>query len=455
MTVYKFLLLILSYCVIAYYDIRFCLCMLVVTVVTFWGALGIESSGNRKRKIYTSLIVIFCIAFLGVFKYLNFFMDSIYWVIGKKWDAISIILPVGISFYIFGAISYVLDVSWGTMAAEKSFLDYALYMSFFPKLICGPIARAKSFLPQLKEKERRISWKNIEAGSQIFLFGAIKKMVFADRIGLFVDEVFRVPSAFSGWTVLWAAISYSLQLYFDFSGYSDMAIGISKMLGFDIERNFNLPFVAQNAQEYWKRWHMTLTNWLTDYVYTPLGMSMKRYMMKLPKNKRKRWKNIPGYIAVFITFLVSGIWHGAGMKFILYGFCWGVISVLEEIIRNHRKKRAGSWRILFNCLFVVIVNVLFRADSINAARAVYVRILTGGEGINYLAIWPMAALVIFVVAMVVAVYRSKKKGFSQIEGFYPLFNLTTFRGMLVYLVAAGMLFCMAYTGETYFIYGQF
>ena len=256
---------------------------------------------------------------------------------------------------------------------------------------------------------------------------------------------------------MWAAISYSLQVYFDFSGYSDMAIGIFKMLGFDIERNFNLPFVAQNAQGYWRRWHMTLTNWLTDYVYTPLGMNMKRYMMKLPKNRRRHWKNIPTYIAVFITFLVSGIWHGAGLKYIVYGFCWGCVSVIGEILRNHKeKRRARSWKILANCIFVVWVNVIFRANSLKSAGAIYSRIVTAdGRGINYFAVWPLIALILLVIAIAVAAIRSKRRGISQIEGFYPILDLKTFKGMLAFLVVAGLLFCMAYMGETYFIYGQF
>lgn len=334
----KVLLLIFSYISIGLLDWRFCLCITAVILITYFSALWIGNAEKMKRGgVITIVSVVFLVAFLGVFKYLNFFVSSVMAVFGHSWTTVNIILPIGISFYVFSAIGYILDVSWGIIPAEKSFLDMALYMSFFPKLVCGPIVSARDLLPQLKE-DKRVSWKNIEIGIQIFVFGMFKKFLLADRLALFVNDTFAAPAAYGTLTIWLAVFSYYIQLYFDFSGYSDMAIGVFKIFGYDVKQNFNLPFVARNISDFWDRWHISLSTWLNEYVFNPLSIYFKRKVARLPKEKRSKYKMLPTYAALLITFLVSGLWHGAGFTFIVWGLCHGVYSVIHSIYANRMKK---------------------------------------------------------------------------------------------------------------------
>lgn len=341
----KLTLLAFSYLAMGMYDWRFCICMTAVISVTWFSALAIEGAkirGNeRQRNMWTGCSVAFLVLLLGLFKYLNFFMDSLCWLVGKEWHAIAILLPLGISFYIFSAIGYILDVSWGNAEAEKDFFDVALFLAFFLKMVCGPIVRGRDFLPQLKEN-RKITWKGVETGMQIFVFGFFKKLVLADHLAVFVDDVYAAPAAFGTFTVWLAAFSYFIQLYFDFSGYSDMAVGISKILGYDIQKNFNLPFVAKNISEFWDRWHISLSSWLNEYIFNPLALRMKRRLARLPKARRMRWRMLPDYAALVVTFFVSGLWHGAGVTFLIWGALQGICSVWHAIYVNWRKSRKAN-----------------------------------------------------------------------------------------------------------------
>lgn len=279
-------LLIASYFFYGYWDWRFCFLLLFVTVISYFTAR------YSKYKALFAVGVITPLAVLGVFKYFDFFLSSFSAVIGRDIGALRIILPVGISFYTFQALSYVIDVRRGKLEVEKDFVKLALYISFFPQLVAGPIVRASDFLPQLYE-ERKVTAENIKWGVQVFVFGLFKKIVLADHISVFIDDVYRAPSAFHWSAILLAVISYSLQIYFDFSGYSDMAIGCAKCLGYDFKRNFDLPYISRSVTEFWRRWHISLSTWLKEYLYIPLG-----------GNRRGKARQ---YLNLFLTMLLGGL----------------------------------------------------------------------------------------------------------------------------------------------------
>ena len=282
----KLVILAASYLFTAYADWRFSLVLVLMTLVTYFFA--------RNRRHYR-VGVAFALLTLGYFKYTNFFIGSFVRLVGRDAILLNIILPLGISFYTFSAISYLVDVGRGTQAA-RSLLDVAVYLSFFPKLTSGPIQKSRDFFQQL-DVDRKVGWLSFSTGIQIFVFGLFKKIVLADRLSIFVDQVYATPKVFGSMTVLLAAFAYSLQIYFDFSGYSDMAIGCARILGFDLPRNFNLPYVSHNVTELWKRWHITLSTWLQEYLYISLGGNRKG--------------KVRTYMNLVLTMLLGGIWHGA------------------------------------------------------------------------------------------------------------------------------------------------
>jgi len=347
-----------SYLFLGLSDWLFCLLLLLLTLVTYFCAIGIEK--KNQPKLFMLIGVICPLVMLGVFKYANFFLSSFEKVFGKEdLVTLNLILPLGISFFTFSAISYVVDVYRKKHSASNDFVKVALYISFFPKLIAGPIMRASEFLPQLDE-DRTVSFKNIEVGLQIFIFGLFKKVVLADHLAVFVNEVFATPVAFSSQTVVLAAVSYSLQIYFDFSGYTDMAIGIAKSLGYDLCKNFNLPYISRNVTEFWKRWHISLSSWLQDYLYIPLGGNRKG--------------EIRTYLNLLLTMILGGLWHGANWTFILWGGMHGLGLCIHKVFMKWRKDKIYKpsllikiMSILFTFIFVTICWVFFRAPDIQTA----------------------------------------------------------------------------------------
>ena len=359
---------------------------------------------------------------------------------------LNIILPLGISFYVFSAIAYLIDIYRGEYPAQKNILNIALYIAFFPKLTAGPIVRGKDFFPQVKEY-RGIQWDAFKAGIQIFVFGLFKKIVLADHLGVFVDDVFHVPTAFNTCTVILAAVSYSLQIYFDFSGYSDMAIGMSKILGFDFKPNFNLPYLSRNVSEFWKRWHISLSSWFQDYLYIPLGGNRKGIVRT--------------YINLMFVMLVSGLWHGAGWTFIAWGALHGVASCVNRAF-GKKLKALGSWvNGAFTFIFVTLFWVVFRADSFPTAVKVWTGMFTAHTGINQPYTWSFFAIACLIAGSVVAWRHSKrigkkdKTGALIIDGCYPVFELSKFWNQVAFFTFCGLTIIMGYFGNTAFIYGAF
>ena len=303
------LILISSYIFYGWWDWRFLSLILCSTIVDYYTGLYIDKSVSKKsKKIYLFSSIVFNIGVLAFFKYYNFFIDS--WVhmfnsfgyaIQNTWT-LKIILPVGISFYTFQTMSYSLDIYYKKLKPTKDFISFASFVSFFPQLVAGPIERASNLLPQIL-KTRTFSYKQSVDGLKLLLYGMFKKVVIADSLAPFVDNIFSNHQTLDGGTLILGAIYFSFQIYADFSGYSDIAIGTSKLFGFEIMSNFKFPYLSRNIGEFWRRWHISLSTWFRDYLYIPLGGSHK--------GTKKALRNI------FIIFIVSGFWHGANWTFIV------------------------------------------------------------------------------------------------------------------------------------------
>jgi alginate O-acetyltransferase complex protein AlgI len=364
------LLLLASYFFYACWDWRFLFLLIFSTVLDFYSGIKIERAKSAKRrKLFFWLSIGINLGLLIVLKYFNFFTESFAAaadVLGFKVHPVTLnlILPVGISFYTFHGLSYVIDIYKKRIKADTNFIDYSLFVSFFPLLVAGPIERATHLLPQIKRK-RYFNRGNAIEGLRQILWGLFKKMVIADQCAVYVNKIFETPTAYSGSMLLIGAILFAFQIYGDFSGYSDIAIGTAKLFGIDLLRNFSYPYFSRSVAEFWKRWHISLSSWFKDYVYIPLGGSRV--------NLLKRIRN------VLIIFLLSGFWHGANWTFII----WGLLNALfilpsilfistkpnGELVANGKIfpgfKKASSIIITFG--LTVFAWIFFRAKDLTQA----------------------------------------------------------------------------------------
>ena len=436
------ILVLSSYLFISFSSLYCSIILLFVSLIAYITPLMIEKYENKKT-IIEKLTIAILLLILGVFKYYNFFVESFSWV-GLNTNTIILFLPLGISFYIFSAISYIVDVARKKYIANKSCLETLLYMSFFPKLLAGPIVRADDFFKQLPNI-LSLKWKNIEVGIQIFAIGLFKKMVLADRLSVFVDDVFYAPVAFDGFTILWGVISYSLQIYFDFSGYSDMSIGVSKMFGFDFKDNFNFPYLAKNVTEFWKRWHISLSSWLQEYLYYSLGGNRKG--------------KIRTYLNLFLTMLLGGLWHGAAWTFVAWGALHGLALIIHKLFMNLKEAKLGNkyatnslWNIIlvpFTYVFTSFCWIFFRASNFENAADVIKGIFSAQIGIVQPYTWTLFALIIFTI-----VHIKHIKDFENSNA-YPIQDLSTIKGQTIFFTFCGLIVILAYVGNTAFIYGAF
>ena len=331
----------------------------------------VASPAVRKLLLIVSICV--NLGLLAFFKYTNFLLGSAHTVLnvfGFTYDQpmYSIVLPLGISFYTFETISYIVDVYLGRVKAVRNLLDYALYIMFFPHLIAGPIVRPRDFLPQI-HRRKHPNWDRLQLGVQMFLIGLFKKAVIADHLAMVADPVFAEPTAYATSAVWLGVVSYAVQIYCDFSGYTDMAIGAAHMLGFKLPMNFNMPYFAANITDFWRRWHISLSTWLRDYLYIPLG-----------GNRHGTWKT---YRNLMITMLLGGLWHGANWTFVVWGLYHGLLLALHRAIRlpawmGHRLLRP-MW--VATTFFAVCLGwVFFRAQSFSDAYDVLRRLAWPVEG---------------------------------------------------------------------------
>jgi len=352
----------------------------LMSVVVFSAAFDfliaqrIETSPSPKaRRVLLIVSICVSLAILAFFKYTNFLLDSAVSTFNLfgfdyRHPAIKIVLPLGISFYTFETISYVMDVYRGRLRAERNFLDYALFIMFFPHLIAGPIVRPKHFLSQVP-RAKRFDWNRVELGARLFLLGLVKKAVIADHMPAIVDPVFASPADFSTEAVWIAVFCYATQIYCDFSGYTDMALGTAHAFGFKLPQNFNLPYAARNITDFWRRWHISLSTWLRDYLYIPLGGN--------------RHGTLATYRNLILTMLLGGLWHGAGWSFVLWGLYHGSLLAAHRFFASRSRSGEGPFkpiRIAFTFLCVCIGWVLFRAQSMTDAWLILRRMFIPAEG---------------------------------------------------------------------------
>jgi alginate O-acetyltransferase complex protein AlgI len=330
-------------------------------LIDYFCAMRIEDGAGVARRRWVWAAVGSNLLLLGYFKYANFFVANIAALARVAPRHLEITLPLGISFFTFKAISYVVDVYRGDLTACRSLWRFAAYVSYFPDLIAGPIVRASVFLPQLT-RSLRPAWPRAVAGSQMVLLGLTKKLLIADQMAIFVDAVFAEPGAYSTLTIWSAVVAYSLQIYCDFSGYSDMAIGISKIIGIDLPENFNMPYLALSPVEFWRRWHITLSNWLRDYLY-----------YSLPGQRGRSWHR---YSNAAITALLGGLWHGASWTFVswgaLHGLGIGVSHWWTSRRRRLGREQASALPVRLSCwlatyVFILVTWVFFRSQTFPAA----------------------------------------------------------------------------------------
>jgi len=380
-------LLISSYYFYMCWNAKYALLMLFSTAVTYVCSLMIEAVKEQAweedkkikyKKYIVVLSLILNLSVLGYFKYTNFLIDLLVNALGRihiaahipKFD---ILLPVGISFYTFQALSYTMDVYRGDVYAEKNFFRYALFVSFFPQLVAGPIERSKNLLRQLASP-KQFSFDNTRKGFLLMLWGYFLKVVLADRIAYFVDTVYGYYSDFDGLILVAATVLFAFQIYCDFYGYSVIATGAAKVLGIDLMENFHSPYLTFSVAEFWRRWHISLTSWFKDYLYFPLGGSRKGKIRK--------------YVNKMVVFLVSGLWHGAGFSFVVWGLLNGLYQIIEEVLKPLRMKLPEHLKIRKENVFYKAVQlvmtfilvdfawIFFRANSITDAVHIIRRMLT-------------------------------------------------------------------------------
>lgn len=390
----KWILLGASYYFYAYWDWRFAGLLLLCTLVNFVAAACISrSESERVRRVWLAGALVYSLGVLCYFKYLGFFLDSFRDLFGlsdEAFGAIDILLPVGISFYTFQTLSYTIDVYRGGMKVCGRFTDFALFVAFFPQLVAGPIVRASEFLPQL-ETPVRMSWSRSYDGFQQFVKGLFKKVFIADRLAAFIDPAFENAEAFDGATLWLAAIAYAIQIYCDFSGYSDMAIGVARMLGFDLTKNFDHPYLAISIQDFWRRWHISLSSWLRDYLYIPLGGN------RLGERRT--------YLNLMITMVLGGLWHGAAWTFVFWG-AWHGLALSVDRWWNGRLRRDGNamgrkgavggrallgWAITL--LFVLVGWVFFRSPDFHTALVFLRKMFLFEPGLSWLHPFALGAVV--------------------------------------------------------------
>jgi len=433
----------------AWWDWRFVLLLIAVAVANQFlavrlAAAGVaagaeEGSGGRRRagRPWLILAVVFDLALLGVFKYYDFFAASLdrllsAFGLGSSLPLLDLVLPVGISFLTFRVITYVVDVYRGSLAPAPA-LDFAVYVAFFPYLLAGPIARAADFLPQLRAPRDP---RSVDAARafRLIVAGLAKKVLIADYLAThLVDGLFATPDQYSSWETLVGIYAYAVQIYCDFSGYTDIAIGVALLLGFALPENFDAPYAARSVRDFWRRWHITLSTWLRDYLYIPLGGNRG--------GSRRTARNL------MLTMLLGGLWHGAGWTYVLWGGLHGGALVVEHGRADRRRRlglpgpgattwaRAGQRLLTFH--FVALAWVVFRADTIAAAGAVLARLVTGLGGIGD-AVTPV---VLGLVALGIAIQYVPRGLTERLEA-----GFSRSGWVLQGLCLAGALFLIDYLG---------
>lgn len=421
-----FLLLAASYIFYMFWRWEFIFLLLTQTGISFgcgWAIAGSES--RRRRRIWLVLAVVSSMGILFLFKYLQFFLTALGTVIpvlqaGSSLPAVNLAVPVGLSFYTLQALGYPIDVYRRKVGPEGDPFRFALFVGFFPQLLSGPIERAGNMFRQF-HREISVDWDRISSGCALMLWGAFKKVVIADRLAIYVNLVYSDPQGFSGPTLLLATYFFAFQIYCDFSGYTDMAIGAARVLGYDLMENFKLPYFAESISDFWHRWHISLSTWFRDYLYIPLGGN---------RASSVRWN-----LNILVVFTVSGLWHGANWTFIIWGMIHGVYYVLERFLAKPASwfcsvLRIRGWlrkwlRVLVTFHLVTLAWVFFKAASLTDAAYVIKGICTSPTGLLYLGPSQLttflgAGLILLLIAVQFLQYRGLVP-MSKSERMFPIY----------------------------------
>lgn len=386
-----------SYFFYGFWDYRFLSLIILSTIIDFYIGRKIYLESIAKKRKWLLYVSLFSnLGILGIFKYFNFFIDT--WIdlmslVGYETDnywSLSIILPVGISFYTFQTMSYTIDIHNNKIKPAKNFIHFATFVAFFPQLVAGPIERASTLLPQILAK-REFNYEKAVQGLRLILWGMTKKVLVADSLSPTVDMVFQNPEGYGSLTLILVAFYFSIQIYCDFSGYSDIAIGTAKLLGLELMSNFNYPYFSRNIGEFWRRWHISLSTWFRDYVYIPLGGSRHGKIQSL--------KNI------FIIFLLSGLWHGANWTFVFWGGFHALLYLPNFLFNTNRKYLTDSIagttilpsvketaQVLLTFTMVTLAWIFFRSESLHQALTYFENLFSLKNGVIYgkrLLIYPV------------------------------------------------------------------
>ena len=405
---------------------KFLLVLLLSITIDFFLVRRIDKSQETKqKKLFLVFSVILNIGLLAYFKYANFFVDnfnailSVFGTSPVRWA--KVVLPIGISFFTFQKMSYSIDVYRKTSAPLKNIADYALFIMLFPQLIAGPIVRYNEIADQITDRSANETVDNRILGFYRFVIGLSKKMLIANIMAEYVDQVFALPAAAIGLSTAWLGIlAYTFQIYFDFSGYSDMAIGIGRMMGFKFPENFNNPYISQSVSEFWKRWHITLGSWMMDYLYIPLG-----------GNRRGKGRT---YLNLWIVFFLSGLWHGAAWTFVAWGAFHGLFIVVDKLFWLKASKRIGKVpRVIITFLIVMVGWVLFRADTISYAVH-YIGAMFGANGSTPALFVNPQFICTLIVAIFFSFFGLTKAGDRTLDFFFNRKEYNSFQVIWVGLI---------------------
>lgn len=433
----QYLILLASYIFYWVWSVPFSLLLVGSTLIDYYAARLIDASKTQtQRRAALMMSMVFNLGMLGLFKYADFLSNSCYALLDMRpWPQFGWVLPLGISFYTFQTMSYTIDVYRGVIKARKSFLDVAIYVSFFPQLVAGPIVRAEDLLPQLDFQKVEVDWPLFRRGLALVIWGLAKKVFVADAMGRVANQVYNAPGDYGSLGLLMGTYAFAVQIYCDFSGYSDIAIGSAALLGIQLPENFRTPYLSCSIREFWQRWHITLSTWLRDYLYIPLGGN--------------RMGNVRTYVNLMATMLLGGLWHGAGWNWVVWGGIQGLVLSGERMIGLPMKpssKFTAALRWLITLHIVCLSWVFFRAHDVGVAGSILARILTGAQGAMSVGLIPM---IYFIILMLVERLGTRGRWMDLLETRPALTRWVAY--------AAIVLFALTFAGTSSpeFIYFQF
>lgn len=411
------LLLVASYFFYGLWDWRFLILILISSLIDYYSGIEIEKSeSSNKKKFFLFFSIFWNLGILFTFKYFNFFIDELTTLLGYSnsefsYNSLNIILPIGLSFYTFQTLSYTLDVYKGKIKPTYNLLNFLCFVSFFPQLVAGPIERAGKLLPQFKVK-RELDVSSFKDGLRQILWGLFKKMVVADTIALAVNAVYSSPEDHGSLSLFYASALFFFQIYCDFSGYSDIAIGSAKLFGFKLSRNFNIPYLSRSVSEFWQRWHITLTKWFTDYVYGPIIKNHK---------KNSFYKTL----ALFISMGLIGLWHGANWTFVFFGVFQAITILIERIpfkvkgkkvsINYYLYKMPLFFAVFYSFILITSSCVFFRSENLETSFYILKRIVSFVPSDSFSFIIGFKILFIPLLIALEIITRTKKHPFEGLE----------------------------------------